>query len=147
MGVAPQQLISDIAVSDTAAQTVTAARQAIHNILVEEDDRLLVVVGPCSIHDPDAARALLADAGYPDYNHALGHQIGQSVHDGGAVVGPPWKRYGEMVRMPLEEGSTFTVELGVTLDGIGHVSLEEDLLVTASGGEFLGPQQTELTVI
>ncbi|MEZ5556710.1 3-deoxy-7-phosphoheptulonate synthase [Haliea sp.] len=54
--IAPQQLISDIAVSDTAAQTVTAARQAIHNILVEEDDRLLVVVGPCSIHDPDAAR-------------------------------------------------------------------------------------------
>ncbi|MBM70199.1 MAG: 3-deoxy-7-phosphoheptulonate synthase [Haliea sp.] len=54
--IAPQQLISDIAVSDAAARTVTAARQAIHNILVEEDDRLLVVVGPCSIHDPDAAR-------------------------------------------------------------------------------------------
>lgn len=99
-------------------------------------------------HQIDAlARQILTDAGHPEYNHALGHQIGQSVHDGGALVGPPWKRYGDMVRMPLEENGTFTVELGVTLDGIGYVGLEEDLLVTPSGGEFLGPRQMELTVI
>ncbi|MCR9186521.1 MAG: 3-deoxy-7-phosphoheptulonate synthase [Halieaceae bacterium] len=54
--VAPQQLISDIALDETAAQTVSAARRGIHAILAEKDDRLLVVVGPCSIHDPDAAR-------------------------------------------------------------------------------------------
>jgi 3-deoxy-7-phosphoheptulonate synthase len=54
--VAPQQLISDIALDETAAQTVSAARGSIHDILAEKDDRLLVVVGPCSIHDPDAAR-------------------------------------------------------------------------------------------
>ncbi len=54
--VAPQQLISDIALDETAAQTVSAARRSIHDILAEKDDRLLVVVGPCSIHDPDAAR-------------------------------------------------------------------------------------------
>jgi Xaa-Pro aminopeptidase len=99
-------------------------------------------------HEIDAlARQILTEAGYPEYNHGLGHQIGQSVHDGGALVGPPWKRYGDLVRMPLEENSSFTVELGVTLDGIGHVSLEEDLLVTPRGGEFLGPQQTSLPVV
>jgi Xaa-Pro aminopeptidase len=99
-------------------------------------------------HRIDAlARQILVDAGYPEYNHGLGHQIGQSVHDGGALVGPPWKRYGKLVRMPLEENSTFTVELGITLDGVGHVSLEEDLLVTPRGGEFLGPRQRGLTVI
>lgn len=54
--VAPQQLISDIALDETAAQTVSAARRSIHDILAEKDDRLLVVVGPCSIHDPEAAR-------------------------------------------------------------------------------------------
>ncbi|MDP4917540.1 MAG: 3-deoxy-7-phosphoheptulonate synthase [Haliea sp.] len=54
--VAPQQLISDVAVTDAGAQTVAVARQNIHNILSRKDDRLLVVVGPCSIHDPDAAR-------------------------------------------------------------------------------------------
>jgi 3-deoxy-7-phosphoheptulonate synthase len=37
------------------AQTIVATRRAIHDILVGEDDRLLVIIGPCSIHDPDAA--------------------------------------------------------------------------------------------
>ncbi len=54
--VAPQQLINDIAVSEPAASTVAAARHGIHRILAGEDDRLLAVVGPCSIHDPAAAR-------------------------------------------------------------------------------------------
>jgi 3-deoxy-7-phosphoheptulonate synthase len=54
--IAPQQLITDIPVSARAAQTVAHARQAIHRILTGEDDRLLLVVGPCSIHDPLAAR-------------------------------------------------------------------------------------------
>lgn len=54
--IAPEQLIADIGVSERAAQTVAEARRAIHNILSGEDDRLLAIVGPCSIHDPDAAR-------------------------------------------------------------------------------------------
>jgi 3-deoxy-7-phosphoheptulonate synthase len=39
----------------TATRVVTAARNAIHCILNGTDDRLLVVVGPCSVHDPIAA--------------------------------------------------------------------------------------------
>lgn len=42
-------------ITPAAAQTVYDTRAAIHRILVGEDDRLLVVVGPCSVHDPDAA--------------------------------------------------------------------------------------------
>ncbi|MEP4484377.1 MAG: 3-deoxy-7-phosphoheptulonate synthase [Halioglobus sp.] len=53
---APEELIDEIAVSDSAAATVDGARQAIHRILSGEDDRLLAIVGPCSIHDPAAAR-------------------------------------------------------------------------------------------
>lgn len=53
--VSPHQLIKDVGVSDAAAETVAHARHTIHNILNGEDDRLLVVVGPCSIHDPKAA--------------------------------------------------------------------------------------------
>ncbi|MGD2116736.1 MAG: 3-deoxy-7-phosphoheptulonate synthase AroG [Chromatiales bacterium] len=41
--------------SESAAKTVHDARQAIHRILSREDDRLLVVIGPCSVHDPEAA--------------------------------------------------------------------------------------------
>ncbi|CAA0101840.1 Phospho-2-dehydro-3-deoxyheptonate aldolase, Phe-sensitive [Halioglobus japonicus] len=53
--VSPQQLIKDIGISEPAAETVAQARDAIHRVLTGEDDRLVVVVGPCSIHDPKAA--------------------------------------------------------------------------------------------
>lgn len=52
----PVLLHEEFPVSDVAAQTVFDARETIHNILSEADDRLLVVVGPCSVHDVDAAR-------------------------------------------------------------------------------------------
>ena len=54
--ISPEKLIEDLPVSDVAASTVSRARETIHNILAGNDDRVLVVVGPCSIHDPDAAR-------------------------------------------------------------------------------------------
>ncbi|TDG13637.1 3-deoxy-7-phosphoheptulonate synthase [Seongchinamella unica] len=58
--ISPEQLIGEIGVSDKAAAIVTGARRGIHNILSGEDDRLVAVVGPCSIHDPDAAREYAA---------------------------------------------------------------------------------------
>ena len=42
-------------ISDSATETIHDGRQAIHNILHGKDDRLLVVIGPCSVHDPKAA--------------------------------------------------------------------------------------------
>ncbi len=53
--IAPQALISEIGIDAAAADTVAGARAGIHEILAGDDDRLLVVVGPCSIHDPEAA--------------------------------------------------------------------------------------------
>ena len=43
-------------VSEAGKKTVAEARQQIHRILTKEDDRLLVIMGPCSIHDVDAAK-------------------------------------------------------------------------------------------
>ncbi len=51
----PASLHTQYPLNATAANTVTQARQAIQHILHGQDDRLLVVIGPCSIHDPDAA--------------------------------------------------------------------------------------------
>ncbi len=51
----PVAILERFPATDHAAKTVYDSRQAIHNILNDQDDRLLVVVGPCSIHDPDAA--------------------------------------------------------------------------------------------
>src|SRR5205085_8626001 len=51
----PEQVMREIPRTLTATRVVMAARNAIHAILNGNDERLLVVVGPCSIHDPAAA--------------------------------------------------------------------------------------------
>ena len=53
--ISPESLIGDIELTSAAGRTVASARSAIHSILNRADDRLLVIVGPCSIHDPAAA--------------------------------------------------------------------------------------------
>jgi 3-deoxy-7-phosphoheptulonate synthase len=53
--IAPVQVHNETPISEAAAQTTSLARQDIHKILAGLDDRLVVVVGPCSIHDPIAA--------------------------------------------------------------------------------------------
>lgn len=52
----PVALLEKFPATDNAAATVAGARRTIHNILKGQDDRLLVVIGPCSIHDTQAAR-------------------------------------------------------------------------------------------
>ena len=53
--VAPQRLLEELPGDAAALATVGAARQAVHRVLHGADDRLVAVVGPCSIHDYDAA--------------------------------------------------------------------------------------------
>jgi 3-deoxy-7-phosphoheptulonate synthase len=59
----PEHLIRFFPIRGTSIEAlITATRRAIHNIMAQKDDRLLVVIGPCSIHDPAAAL---------DYAHRL----------------------------------------------------------------------------
>ncbi len=52
----PEHLIRFFPIRGTPVEAlISQTRQAIHNIMVGQDDRLLVVIGPCSIHDPAAA--------------------------------------------------------------------------------------------
>ena len=51
----PIALLERFPASEQAIKSVVSGRTAIHNILNGKDDRLLVVIGPCSIHDPKAA--------------------------------------------------------------------------------------------
>ena len=51
----PVEVLGELPITDNAAQVVLTARDDIHNILNDQDDRLMVLVGPCSIHDPKAA--------------------------------------------------------------------------------------------
>ena len=53
--ITPEQLNTDLPLSSAAGQQVAQARAAVRAILHRTDPRLLVVVGPCSIHDTEAA--------------------------------------------------------------------------------------------
>ncbi|MDL1899869.1 aminopeptidase P family protein [Anaerolineae bacterium CFX9] len=95
----------------------------------------------------DASRNYIKAAGYEEYQHAVGHHIGRTVHDGSTLLGPRWERYGKTPYGIVEANNCFTLELGVQVPGYGLVSLEEDVLVTDHGVEWLGKPQTELIVV
>ncbi len=92
------------------------------------------------------AREVVVDAGYEEYKHALGHGLGRACHDGGTLLGPRWERYGKTPEGVVEAGNVFTLELGVATEA-GYVGVEEDVLVTESGCEFLSSFQRELMLL
>jgi Xaa-Pro dipeptidase len=93
------------------------------------------------------ARAYIVENGYPEYMHALGHLVGRSAHDGATVLGPRWERYAGICELPVEVGNIFTLELHVIVPDRGMMSLEEDVLVTEDGVEYLTNPQTALRYI
>jgi 3-deoxy-7-phosphoheptulonate synthase len=69
----PAQIQAELPLTDTAAQTTITARREISDVLAGRDDRLLVIVGPCSIHDPQAA------LDYASRLQPLREQLGQQL--------------------------------------------------------------------
>lgn len=93
-----------------------------------------------------AARNYLVSAGYEEYQHALGHSVGRHAHDGGPLLGPRWPRYGETPYNKIEEGTVYTLELGVMTER-GYVSQEDEVLVTSEGCEWFSQPQEEIYLI
>lgn len=96
------------------------------------------------------ARELLESRGVTPYTHALGHQIGRSVHDGGTTLAPLNPRYGERGNHPILAGEVYTVEPVVHgrtgVDG-SPIGVEQDVLVTEDGAEILSTMPTEMPLI
>lgn len=77
--------------------------------------------------------------GYEEFKHSLGHQVGLKAHDGGVLMGPLWERYGGSPNLLLEEGQVFTIEPSIKTQNYGMVALEEMIIITKDGCEFLVP--------
>ncbi len=93
------------------------------------------------------ARDYIVENGYDEYPHGLGHQVGRVAHDGGALLGPRWERYGNLPYIPIEAGNVFTIEPRLTIPGYGIATIEEIVWVKDDGVEFLSPPQTEIYLI
>lgn len=93
------------------------------------------------------ARNLLLERGMPEITHATGHQIGRDVHDGGTLLGPRWERYGHAPYGLVEPGMVFTLEPTILPEDGPTFIVEENVLVTEAGIEYLTVRQDELILI
>lgn len=98
-------------------------------------------------HVDKAARDTITARGYPEFQHAVGHQVGRTVHDGAGVLAPRWPRYGKSPEVLVEAGNIFTLELGVQVPSYGFIGLEEDVLVQPDGLTWLSNPQTSLMIV
>lgn len=96
-------------------------------------------------HQVDAAaRSVHLANGFPEISHATGHQIGRHVHDGGTILGPTWERYGDAPYGEILPGNVFTIEPTILVSPEPSMLVEENVLVTEDGPEWLSSRQTEL---
>jgi Xaa-Pro aminopeptidase len=93
------------------------------------------------------ARNIVTGAGYPEYPYALGHQLGRVAHDGGALLGPLWEKYGDAPNLKLEVGQVYTIEPGLAVHGHGYIGLEEDVIITEDGANYLGEPQVAMILV
>ena len=131
--VPPARLCALLPLDAAALRTIVAGRQAVERVLAGADPRLLVVVGPCSIHDPDAARDYAARL------HALAGRVADRLlvimrvyfEKPRTTVG--WK--GLINDPPLDD--TFDVAAGLRLARSRLIEIARMGLPTAT--EFLEP--------
>src|SRR4029453_18485960 len=127
----PLILLEEQPLSERGSETVTRARQAISRILRGEDDRLVVIVGPCSIHDPAAAieyaRRLKAAAD----EHARDLRIVMRVYFEKPRTTVGWKG---LINDPRLDGS-FPINAG--LRRARRILLEINELELPAGTEYL----------
>jgi Xaa-Pro aminopeptidase len=112
-----------------------------------ESSRRAMKPGVPGIEIDAVARKVLAAAGYEEFPHALGHQVGRFAHDGTALLGPKWEKYARRPFQPLEEGMVFTIEPRLTVPGRGVVTIEEMVVVTKDGASWLSTPQRELRLL
>jgi Xaa-Pro aminopeptidase len=95
----------------------------------------------------DVARGVVTTAGYAEYPHGTGHQIGRVAHDGGGGLLPRWERYGNTPLLPIERGQCYTIEPRLTVPGHGIATCEDIVAVTDGGAEFLSRSQDRLWLV
>lgn len=92
-------------------------------------------------------RDYVKNRGYKEFMHSLGHPVGIKAHDGGALMGPLWERYGDLPKTLLEEDQVFTIEPSIKTENYGMVALEEMVIITKTGCKFIVEPATDFIYI
>jgi len=95
----------------------------------------------------EIARSFIVENGYEEYPHGLGHQVGRVAHDGGALLGPRWERYGNIPYLEIEKNNIFTIEPRLPIKNYGIATIEEIIVVHEDGAEFLSKPQKEIYIV
>jgi len=127
----PSHLIREFPCSDRASQTVHDARSAVHRVLHRMDDRLAVVIGPCSIHDPVAAREYAQRLAAERARHSADLEIVMRVYFEKPRTTVGWKG---LINDPDLDGS-FRINHGLRL--ARELLLEINELGLPAGCEYL----------
>jgi Xaa-Pro dipeptidase len=152
LGVVADDYVSDIQrmwyLQGSDGGSIPEAIQHAFEVLIKAIDASIYVLRPgVSGWKVDAAaRAVITEAGFPEFKHALGHHIGRTVHDGSTVLGPRWERYGDSPNGLVEAGNVYTIEPSIIAPGLGIVAIEEDVLVTESGVEWISKPQRQFII-
>ncbi len=119
---------------ETIVQSIEDAKQAIRpGILGKDIDAV--------------ARSVVTNAGFEEFPHALGHQVGRFSHDGTALLGPAWEKYAQKPFHTLEENMVFTIEPRLTIENRGVATIEEMVVITEDGADWLSIPQKQLILV
>jgi len=129
--IAPQLLLEELPVDAASLATVTNARHAIHRVLHGADDRLVAIVGPCSIHDYEAALEYAARLDVAAKHHAGELLIAMRVYFEKPRTTVGWKGF---INDPHLDG-TFAINEGLRL--ARRLLLEINHMGLPCGTEFL----------
>jgi 3-deoxy-7-phosphoheptulonate synthase len=135
----PLILLEEQPLSERGSETVTRARQEIGRILRGEDDRLVVIVGPCSIHDPAAAIEYARRLKTVADEHARDLRIVMRVYFEKPRTTVGWKG---LINDPRLDGS-FAINEG--LRKARRLLLDLAELGLPAGCEFLDPISPQFT--
>lgn len=112
-----------------------------------EDSKKAMKPGVQGFEIDAVARSIIVEAGYAEFPHGLGHQVGRYAHDGTALLGPRWEKYAVKPFQKLEEGMVFTIEPRLTVPGRGVVTIEEMVVVTRDGADWMGRPQKDIILV
>ena len=112
-----------------------------------EESRKVIAVSGRGLEVDKVAREVITNSGYPEFPHALGHQVGRFAHDGTALLGPAWEKYAGKPFVPIEENMVFTIEPRLPVPDRGIATIEEMVVVRKTGARFLSKPQKTLILI